>query len=74
MVQNLTQQNWTTYFGWVKAHAVIESNEIADTLAKEAAQDEKDGTYVYDRIPTSTIVSTVTEKGSKNGKRNGKRH
>jgi len=58
----------------VKSHAVIESNEIADPIAKEAAEDKKDGTYVYDRIPTSTIVSTVTEKGSKNGKRNGKRH
>ena len=46
MVRNLTQQNWTTYFGWVKTHARIEGNEIADTLAKEAAQDEKDGTYI----------------------------
>jgi len=35
------QQNWTTYFVWVKVHARIEGNEIADTLAKEADQDEK---------------------------------
>jgi len=29
----------------VKAQAGTEGNEIADTLAKEADQDEKDGTY-----------------------------
>ena len=57
MVRNLTQQNWTTYFGSVKAHEIIERNKIADTLAKEAAQDEKDGTYIYDNIPISTIAS-----------------
>jgi len=57
----------------VKAHAGIEGNEIADTLAKEAAQDEKDRTYIYDRIPISTIASRVKEEGLKNGKRNGKR-
>jgi len=49
----------------VKAHAVIESNEIADTLAKEAAQDEKDGTYVYKKIPISTVASRVKEEGLK---------
>ena len=65
MVRNLTQQSGTTYFGWVKAHAGIEGNEIADRLAKEAAQDEKDGTYVYDRIPISTVASRVKEKGLK---------
>ena len=72
MVRSLTQQSWTTYFGWVKAHAGIESYEIADTLAKEAAQDEKDGTYAYDKITISIIASRVKKKGSKNGKRNGK--
>jgi len=49
----------------VKAHAGIEGNKIVDTLAKEAAQDEKDGTYVYNRIPISTIASRVKEEGLK---------
>ena len=57
----------------MKPHAGIEGNEIADRLAKEAAQDEKDGTYAYDRIPISTVASRVKEEGLKNGKRNGKR-
>ena len=35
MVRNLTQQNWTIHFLWVKAHAGIEGNEVADTLAKK---------------------------------------
>ena len=59
MVRNLTQQSWTIHFGWVKAHAGIEGNEVADTLAKEAAQDEEDRICVYDRIPISTIASSV---------------
>jgi len=49
----------------VKAQAGIEGNEIADTLAKAAAQDEKDGTYVYDRILISTVASRVREEGLK---------
>ena len=72
MVRNLTQQNWATYFGWVKAQEGIEGNEIAYTLDKEVAQGEKDRTYVYDRITISTIASRVKEEGIKNGKRNGK--
>ena len=65
MVQNLTQQNRTIHIGWVKAHAGIEGNEVADTLAKEAAQDEEDKNYIYDRIPISTIASCVKEEGLK---------
>jgi len=40
----------------VKAHAGIEGNNVADTLAKDTAQHE-DGIYVYNRIPISTIAS-----------------
>jgi hypothetical protein len=33
--------------------------------AKEAAQDEEDRNFVYDRIPISTIASSVKEEGLK---------
>ena len=46
MVRYLTQNSWNIHFVWVKAHAAIEGNEVADTLAKEAAQDEEDRGYV----------------------------
>jgi len=63
MLRNLKQQNWTIHIGWVKGHAGIEGNEVADTLGKEAAQDEADRNYVYDRIPISTIASSVKGEG-----------
>ena len=53
-------------------HAGIKGNKITDTLANEAAQDEKGGAYVNDRIPISTVSSRVKEEGLKNGRRNGK--
>jgi len=62
MVRNLTKQNWSIRFGWVKAHTGIEGNEVADTLAKEAAQDEEDRNFVYDRIPISTVAYSVKEE------------
>jgi hypothetical protein len=45
-------KNWKIEFKWVKAHAGIHGNEIADRFAKEATQNH----YVtYGRVPRSAI-------------------
>jgi ribonuclease HI len=67
-LRNLTKQNWSIHFGWVKAHTGIEGNEVTDALAKEAAQDDEERNIVYDRIPISTIATRVKEKGFKKWK------
>jgi ribonuclease HI len=50
--------NWKIKFCWVKAHIEIQGNELADTLAKEAATNA-DITECYKKVPKNVVVSEL---------------
>ena len=50
----LEKAAWQIKFCWVKAHAGTQGNEMADTLAKEAAAD-LDIAVSYNKIPKSVV-------------------
>jgi len=64
----LTKENWKIEFKWVKAHAGIYGNEIADRLAKEATQNDH---TTYSRIPKSAIIKDNRKESI--GKDNGRK-
>jgi ribonuclease HI len=54
----LNRNNWKIGFKWVKAHAGIHGNEMADRLAKQAPQNYH---VTYSWIPNSAI-KTISKK------------
>jgi len=60
-LSKLERSNWTVAFSWVKAHAGILVNELADQLAKTAAR-AKDKTTSYSRILLSTLFRELEEE------------
>jgi len=56
----LDRANWTIGILWVKAHAGIYGNEMADQLAKAATRNS-DIAVSFHRIPTSTLHSELKE-------------
>jgi len=61
--------NWEVKLCWVKAHAGIMGNELADTLAKKTAKNES-LTEEYNRIPKSVVTRELEEESVRKWQRN----
>jgi hypothetical protein len=57
-LMELKKIDWKIQFRWVKAHVGIKGNELADTLAKEAATNA-DIIECYKKAPTSVVLSEL---------------
>ena len=57
-VEEMGEINWNMKYCWVKAHVVVQGNEIADTLAKEAATNV-DIIECYKKVPKSVVISEL---------------
>jgi len=59
----MEQQEWKVAFRWIKAHAGLRGNELADQLEKEAASNKKED-ECYNRLPKSEVMSELKEQSS----------
>jgi hypothetical protein len=58
----MNKTDWEVKLCWVKAHAGISGNDVADTLGKKAATNES-LTEEYNRIPESVVTRELEEEG-----------
>jgi len=64
----MTRTSWEITLCWVKAHAGMLGNELADTLAKKATMNES-LTEDYNRIPKSVVTREIEEESVKKWER-----
>jgi hypothetical protein len=57
-------REWNITLCWVKAHAGIRGNELADTLAKKAATN-KTIPESYNKIPKSVVIKELEDESTK---------
>jgi len=60
MLSKLERSNCAVTFAWVKSHASVLGNDLADQMAKTAARDE-DMTTSFSRIPLNTLFRELEE-------------
>jgi hypothetical protein len=66
----MSKVNWEVNLRWVKAHAGIMGNELADTRAKKG-DEEWVINLEYNRIPKSVVTREFEEESVRNGKETG---
>ena len=64
-VRQLMTQNWSIYFGWVRAYVGIEGNEVAHKIAKERGENDGELNIACNRIPIATFASELKKEGLK---------
>jgi hypothetical protein len=65
----MNKADWKVKLCWVKGHAGILGNELADMLAKKAATNES-LTEEHNKIPKSVVTRELEEESVKKWQRN----
>jgi ribonuclease HI len=68
-LMELKIREWNITLCWVKGHAGIRGNELADTLAKKAATN-KTIPESYNKIPKSVVIKDLEDESAKKWQRN----